>query len=77
MSSTSLIGYMWENENPARELLLAHRVYLIGSKAVWLIEEIPAREFLLAQRVYLIGSKAVWLIEDFRLVSFYWPTECT
>jgi len=44
---------MWENENPAREFLLARRVYLIGSKAVWLIEEIPARELLLARRVYV------------------------
>ncbi len=44
---------LWDYDNPAREFLLARRVYAICSKVVWLVEEISARELLLARRVYV------------------------
>ena len=70
---------LWDNENPAREFLLARRVYVIGSKVVWLVEEIPAREFLLARRVYVCYNQVELITQAMiiRLVSFYWPAECT
>ncbi len=50
---------------------------MIGSKAVWLIEEIPVREFLLARRVYVCYNQVVLARQAMRirLVSFYWPAK--
>jgi len=59
---SGLIDYS-RNDNPAREWLLARRVYVIGSKAVWLIEEIPAREFY-------------WPAEcTCAIIRLYWPVK--